>query len=335
MKVDVFSSKSYDESFLDEANRDFGHTLTYYAGQLTPRTVQLVSENACVCVFIHDRLTQEVLSQLKARGCKLIALRCAGFNNVDLAAAAGLGLTVVRVPAYSPESVAEHTVGLMLTLSRRIHRAYNRVREGNFSLGGLIGFELHGKTVGIVGTGRIGTVLAHILNGFGAHILATDIAPNAECQELGVEYVGFETLCRRSDIISLHCPLTPDTYHLIDTEMLEKMKPGAMLINTSRGAVVDTAAVIGALKSGKLGFLGLDVYEQEEHLFFEDLSDKIITDDVFERLLTFPNVLITGHQAFFTKEAMQNIAHTTLNNIHQIERDGVCENTIRAGGVQP
>ena len=334
--INVFSSKSYDESFLNEANQAFGHSLCYYTGQLTLRTVRFVDENACVCIFIHDRLTREVLSQLKHRGCKLIALRCAGFNNVDLDAAAELGQTVVRVPAYSPESVAEHTVGLMLTLSRRIHRAYNRVREGNFSLKGLIGFELHGKVVGIVGTGRIGTALARILHGFGARILATDVAPNKECRKLGVEYADFETLCRKSDIISLHCPLTPDTYHLIDDESLGKMKQGAMLINTSRGAVVDAAAVIVALKSGKLGYLGLDVYEQEEHLFFEDLSDRIITDDVFERLLTFPNVLITGHQAFFTNEAMQNIARTTLNNIRQFEKEGTCENTISAAGnVQP
>jgi len=336
VNVNVFSSKSYDESFLNEANQAFGHSLSYYTGHLTLRTVRLVDENACVCIFIHDRLTRELLSQLKRRGCKLIALRCAGFNNVDLDAAAGFGQTVVRVPAYSPESVAEHTVGLMLTLSRRIHRAYNRVREGNFSLKGLIGFELHGKTVGIVGTGRIGTALARILRGFGAHILATDIMPNTTCRQLGVKYVDFETLCREADIVSLHCPLTPDTYHLVNADMLGTMKRGAMLINTSRGAVVDAAAVIGALKSGKLGFLGLDVYEQEEHLFFEDLSDKIITDDVFERLLTFPNVLITGHQAFFTIEAMQNIAHTTLKNIQQFENDGVCENAIAStGSVQP
>jgi len=329
MKIIVYSSKPYDRKFLDEANRSFAHELEYCSWPLTPQTVRTADNKPCVCVFVHDQLTRAVLTSLKAGGCELIALRCAGFNNVDLKAAAELGLAVVRVPAYSPESVAEHTVGLMLTLSRKTHRAYNRVRDGNFSLDGLLGFELHGKTVGIIGTGRIGAAVARILNGFGAHILGVDISPNEVCTRLGVRYAGLEELYREADIISLHCPLTPETRHLIDEAALGKMKTGVMLINTSRGAVVDTDAVIRSLKSGKLGYLGLDVYEQEEHLFFEDLSDAIITDDVFERLLTFPNVLITGHQAFFTVEAMRSIAQTTMDNIHQYEQTGTCENLIR------
>ena len=335
MKISVFSTKPYDKQFLELVNKDFNHQLAFHACPLTPDTINLVEDEPSVCVFVHDKLNREVVEALHHKGVKLIALRCAGFNNVDLDAANEFGITVVRVPAYSPEAVAEHAVCLMLSLSRKTHRAYNRVREGNFSLNGLLGFELHNKTVGIVGTGRIGTALAKIMTGFGATIIATDLQSNDTCHELGVEYVSFDELCRRSDIISLHCPLNPDTFHLIDEQSIQLMKKGIMIINTSRGAVIDTQAAIDGLKNNHIGYLGLDVYEQEEHLFFEDLSDKVITDDVFERLLTFPNVLITGHQAFFTEEAMTNIAHTTLQNISCFERGDSCATQITADDTRP
>jgi len=273
-----------------------------------------------VCVFVNDQLGAPVLAELARQGTRVIALRCAGFNNVDLAAARDLGITVVRVPAYSPYAVAEHTVGLMLTLNRKIHRAYARVREGNFALQGLLGFDLHGRTVGVVGTGQIGAIVARIMRGFGCEVLAYDPYRSPECEALGARYVELPELFRSSDIITLHCPLTPQTYHLINAEALEQMKDGVMLINTGRGALVDTQAVTEALKSGKIGYLGLDVYEEEAALFFEDRSDRVIQDDVFTRLLTFPNVIITGHQAFFTGEALTNIAETTLSNVTAFER---------------
>lgn len=335
MKVSVFSSKPYDQQFLSLVNQHYGHHLSFHDCPLTPDTVNLVSDDPCVCVFVHDVLNRAVIKSLNEKGVKLIALRCAGFNNVDLNAAQEFGLTVVRVPAYSPEAVAEHAIALMLSLSRKIHRAYNRTREGNFSLHGLLGFELHKKTIGIIGTGRIGTAIAKILTGFGATVIATDIQSNDTCHQLGVEYVSFDELCQRSDIITLHCPLTPDTFHLIDAQAIGLMKQGVMIINTSRGAVLDTLATIQGLKSNKIGYLGLDVYEQEEHLFFEDLSDKIIADDIFERLLTFPNVLITGHQAFFTEEAMTNIAKTTLQNISCFEKGESCATEITADDAKP
>jgi len=256
----------------------------------------------------------------------LIALRCAGYNNVDLTAAKKHGIAVVRVPGYSPYAVAEHTIGLMLALNRNLHRAYNRVREGNFALDGLLGFDVHGKTAGIIGTGKIGTVVAQILVGFGCPTAAFDPFPNERCRSLGVRYVNLDELLAQSDIITLHCPLTPENKHMIDATALQKMKPGVMLINTSRGALIDTAAVIEALKSGKVGYLGLDVYEEEEQIFFEDRSALIISDDVFSRLLTFPNVIITGHQAFFTREALENIAATTIDNITKFERGEKLEN---------
>jgi D-lactate dehydrogenase len=253
---------------------------------------------------------------------RLLALRSAGFNHVDLQAAQRLGLAVGRVPAYSPEAVAEHAVALILTLNRNIHRAYNRVREGNFSLDGLLGFDLHGRSVGIIGTGQIGTAFARIMRGFGCRLLAHDPQENAECVALGVAYRPLDALLADSDIVSLHCPLIPATRHLLDGERLARMKHGAMLINTSRGAILDTAAVIRALKSGQLGHLALDVYEEEEKLFFEDLSGTVIADDVFARLLTFPNVLITGHQGFFTEQAMRAIAETTLANVARFAETG-------------
>ncbi len=324
MQISFFSSQPYDITFFEKVNKTYQHELIFHEYPLNEETVELVKDISCICVFVNDKLNASVLEKLYAKGVRLIALRCAGFNNIDVATADKLGITVVRVPAYSPESVAEHTLGLILSLSRHIHRAYNRVRESNFSLNGLLGFELHHSTVGIIGTGKIGTALAKILNGFGSTILAYDPVANKECLSLGVQYVDFKTLCQQANVISLHCPLTPDTHHLINHSTLQDMKKGVMLINTSRGAVIDTLAVIDSLKNNHIGYLGLDVYEQEENLFFRDLSDQIITDDIFERLLSFPNVLITGHQAFFTEQALNSIAETTLNNIQRFENNAQC-----------
>jgi D-lactate dehydrogenase len=319
MKVAVFSTKPYDQKVLDEANQKHGHELEFFEPRLTPATSPLAAGFGAVCAFVNDQLNAEVLNALAEHGTRLIALRSAGFNHVDLESAAALGLTVARVPAYSPYAVAEHAVALILALNRKLHRAYARVREGNFSLDGLLGFDIHGCTVGIVGTGKIGVAFARIMKGFGCRLLAHDPHPNAACEELGVEYVELSELFARSDIIALHAPLTPDTHHLINAASLAQMRDGVMLINTSRGALVDTRAVINALKAGKLGALGLDVYEEEEDLFFEDFSGQVIADDVFARLLTFPNVVITGHQGFFTREALRNIAETTLANVSAFE----------------
>lgn len=324
MKINFYSSKPYDITFFEKVNINYQHELIFHKYSLNEDTVDLVKDVKCICVFVNDKLNALVLAKLYDKGVRLIALRCAGFNNVDVFKADELGITVVRVPAYSPESVAEHTIGLILSLSRHIHRAYNRIRESNFSLNGLLGFELHHATVGIVGTGQIGTALAKILKGFGSKIIACDPLPSDECISLGVNYVDFKTLCQQADVISLHCPLTHDTHHLINQTNLQDMKPGVMIINTSRGAVIDTQAVINSLKNGHIGYLGLDVYEQEENLFFQDLSDEIISDDLFERLLTFPNVLVTGHQAFFTDQALNNIAETTLDNIKRFENSTEC-----------
>lgn len=328
MKIAVCSTQAHDRRFLNEANTVARHELTFFDSHLNEETRHIVAGFPAVCVFVNDTLNAEVLGSLAEQGTRLIALRCAGFNNVDVAAAAELGLRVVRVPAYSPHSVAEHSVALMMGLNRRLPRAYNRVRDGNFSLDGLLGFELRGKTVGIIGTGRIGIALAEILRGFGCRLIAYDPFPNAECKALGVDYVSLPELYAASDIISLHAPLSQATLHLIDAAALAQMKDGVMLINTSRGAVIDTAAVIDGLKSGKVGYLGLDVYEQEGDLFFQDLSNQVIQDDMFERLLTLPNVLITGHQGFFTHEALSSIAQTTLQNISLFEQNGQCQNEV-------
>jgi D-lactate dehydrogenase len=329
MRVAVFSTKPYDRHFLEAANAAYGHDLVYFEARLNAETVPLAEDFPAICVFVNDRLDRDVLTTLAAHGTRLIALRSAGFNNVDIDAAADLDMTVVRVPAYSPHAVAEHAVGLMLALNRHLPRAYNRVREGNFSLEGLIGFDFHGKTAGIIGTGNIGTIVARILAGFGCRLLAHDPYPNDECRRLGVEYVSLPELLVGSDIITLHCPLTPESYHLIDQQALATMKPGAMLINTGRGALLDTRVVIEGLKSGRIGHLGLDVYEEEEQLFFEDRSARVLQDDVFARLLTFPNVLITGHQGFFTHEALTAIAETTLANIEAIEQGEPCPNAVQ------
>ena len=320
MRVVVFSTKPWDRESLERANESHGHELTFLEARLGQETVALAEGFPAVCPFVNDRLDAPVLDALHGGGTRLVALRSAGFNNVDLVAAGRLGVTVARVPAYSPESVAEHAVALILALSRRIHRAYARVRDGNFSLQDLMGFDVHDRTVGIVGTGRIGEAFARIMAGFGCRLLATDPVPNPACQDLGVTYVDADLLFAESDIVSLHAPLTPETHHLIDRDAVALMKPGVMVVNTSRGGLVDTAAVIEGLKEGRIGFLGLDVYEEEADLFFEDLSNVVIGDDVFMRLLTFPNVLITAHQAFFTEEAVRTIAETTLQNVTSFER---------------
>lgn len=324
MDVVVFSTKSYDRTFLDEANARAGtpHAMRYIEARLTAESAPLAHGMLAVCAFVNDVLDRPVLETLAAGGTRMVALRSAGFNNVDLKAAADLGIAVGRVPAYSPDSVAEHTVGLILTLNRKIHKAYARVREGNFALDGLLGFDLKGRTVGIVGAGKIGIAVARILSGFGCRILAHDPAPPPALQAIGAQLVALDQLLAESDIISLHCPLTPGTHHLIDEAALARMKRGVMLINTGRGALVDTRALIAGLKSGAIGYLGLDVYEEEGDLFFENLSDQILRDDVFARLLTFPNVLITGHQAFFTAEALSAIARTTMANLSAFEQEG-------------
>lgn len=328
MKVAVFSTKPYDRQFLEIANYDYEHELVFFEPKLNRETALLASGFPAVCIFVNDQADASTLKILASRGTHVIALRCAGFNNVDLKVADELGLRVVRVPAYSPYAVAEHAVGLLLTLNRKIHRAYNRTREGNFSLDGLLGLDLHDRTVGIIGTGKIGLVFSQIMKGFGCKLLAYDTYTNPAFVELGGTYVDLPVLFKQADVISLHCPLTPDTYHLIDESAIAQMKPGVMLINTSRGALIDTTAVIQGLKSQRLGALGLDVYEQESDLFFEDLSNRIIQDDVFERLMTFHNVIVTGHQAFFTKEALQNIAETTLSNITDLEQRQSCVNQV-------
>ncbi|MBJ6127466.1 2-hydroxyacid dehydrogenase [Microvirga splendida] len=322
MHVTVFSTKPYDRRFLEEANARGGHSLSFLEARLSAATSGLAKGAGAVCAFVNDEVNADVLASLSSMGVKLVALRAAGFNNVDLEAARREGITVARVPAYSPHAVAEHTIALILTLNRNIHRAYNRVREGNFALDGLLGFDLAGKTAGVVGTGKIGEVVCRILTGFGCTVLAYDPQPNAACEQMGVRYVPLEELLSLSDIVTLHCPLTPATHHLIDARALARMKRGVMLVNTSRGAVIDTRAVLRGLKDGTIGHLGLDVYEEEADLFFEDLSQRFISDDVFARLLTFPNVLITGHQAFFTGEALANIAETTIENITSFERTG-------------
>lgn len=329
MKVLVYSTKPYDRRFLDAANEPHGHTLEFLETALSPKTAPLAEGYDAVCVFVNDRLDAETIERLASGGVRAIALRCAGYNNVDLDAAREASIAVVRVPAYSPHAVAEHTVGLILALNRHLHRAYGRVRDGNFALTGLMGFDLVGRTVGVVGTGQIGQIVGRILGGFGCRLLAYDPQPNDACRELGMEYVDLPKLFADADILTLHCPLTPDTHHLIDAAALAQMKEGVMIINTSRGAVIDTPAVIDGLKSGRVGHLGLDVYEEEADYFFQDLSDRAIPDDTLARLLTFPNVLITGHQAFFTHEAITAIAETTLGNLAELEAKGECKNAIK------
>lgn len=321
MRIAVFSTRPFDRTYLDQSNNGT-HQLAYFEARLDPASAPLAAGSEAVCAFVNDSLNSEVISVLAEVGVRLIALRSAGFNHVDLAAAEAAGIAVGRVPAYSPHAVAEHTVALILTLNRKTHRAYNRVREGNFALNGLLGFDLHGKTAGIIGTGKIGALVARILNGFGCRLMAYDPVENPDCLALGVRYVPLDTLLGESDIVTLLCPLTPHTHHLIDDRAVAQMKQGVMLINTSRGAVVDAKALIRGLKSGAIGSVGLDVYEEEEVLFFQDLSSQVIADDVFARLVTFPNALITGHQAFFTHEALTAIAETTMANVTAFESNG-------------
>ncbi|MEM9116339.1 MAG: 2-hydroxyacid dehydrogenase [Cyanobacteria bacterium P01_F01_bin.56] len=330
MKVAFFSTKPYDQVSFKTANESHGHELVFFEPRLTPKTVALAEACPVVCVFINDELDAETLQAIAQTGTQVVALRCAGFNNVDLQAADELGLTVVRVPAYSPYAVAEHAVGLILTLNRKLYRAYNRVRDDNFELNGLLGFDIHGKTVGVVGTGKIGMCFAKIMHGFGAQLLAYDVNENPECLDLGVQYLPLHELLAQSDIISLHCPLLPATHHMINAATLAQTKPGAMLVNTSRGGLVDTQAVIDALKSGQLRYFGADVYEEEKALFFQDHSDRIIQDDTFQLLQSFPNVVITAHQAFFTHEALSNIAETTLSNIDDLAAGRSCPNVVKS-----
>lgn len=312
----VFDSKPYDREHLQLASADADIQWHFLEFRLSHETAPLAKGAEAVCVFVNDNLDRPCLKALAAQGVKLIALRSTGFNNVDLAAARDLNLTVTRVPAYSPYAVAEHAVALLLALNRKIHRAFNRVRELNFALNGLVGFDLHGKTAGIAGTGKIGRVVAQILRGFDMKVLAYDPFPNrAWAEPLGVSYVAAQELVGKSDVISLHIPLTPETQHIIRRETLDLMKTGAILINVSRGGLIDTKALIDALKSGRLGGVALDVYEEEEGIFFEDLSNQVLQDDDLARLLTFPNVLITAHQAFLTREALADIALTTVANL--------------------
>lgn len=328
MKLAVYSTKQYDRKYLEQVNESYGFELEYFDFLLTARTAKTAAGCDGVCIFVNDDGGREVLEELASLGVKYIALRCAGFNNVDLEAAKTLGLKVVRVPAYSPEAVAEHAVGMMMTLNRRIHRAYQRTRDANFSLEGLIGFNMHGRTAGIIGTGKIGLATLRILKGFGMRLLAFDPYPNPQALELGATYVDIKTLFRESDVISLHCPLTPENNHLLNMAAFQQMKDGVMIINTSRGGLIDSQAAIDALKMQKIGSLGMDVYENERDLFFEDKSNDVIQDDIFRRLSACHNVLFTGHQAFLTAEALTSIAATTLQNLQQLEKGELCDNEL-------
>lgn len=328
MKVAVYSTKQYDKKYLEHVNNDYGYELDFFDFLLTEKTAKTAHGCDGVCIFVNDDGSRPVLEELKKQGVRFIALRCAGFNNVDLVAAKELGLKVVRVPAYSPEAVAEHAVGLMMCLNRRIHRAWLRTRDANFSLEGLTGFTMHGKTAGIIGTGKIGVAALRILKGFGMELLAFDPYPSAAALDLGVEYVDLPTLFARSDVISLHCPLTKENYHMLDSDAFAQMKDGVMIINTSRGGLINSQAAIDALKTQKIGALGMDVYENERDLFFEDKSNDVIQDDVFRRLSACHNVLFTGHQAFLTAEALTSISQTTLQNLSQLDKGETCPNQL-------
>lgn len=317
MKIAFFSTQPYDIAFFESANQAFGHELVFFTQALEPANISLAKGAEAVCLFVNDQASGPVIDGLASLGVQTIALRCAGFNNIDVAAAKNAGVKVCRVAAYSPESVAEHAVALLLTLTRKTHKAYNRVREQNFALTGLLGFNLHGKKVGVIGTGNIGQAFCKIMLGFGCEVTAFDLIANKEMEALGVVYAPLIDVLA-SDIISLHCPLNEQTKHIINSETIGYLKKGVTIINTGRGGLLDTKAVIEGLKNGTIGALGLDVYEQEEKLFFKDLSSTIIKDDIIQRLMSFSNVLITGHQGFFTHEAMEKIAVTTLDNITKI-----------------
>ncbi len=327
MRIAFFSTKPYDKEFFEKYNE--AHQINFYEVALNEQSVRLAEGVEVVCVFVNDKVNATIIDALQKAGVQLIALRCAGFNNVDLVAAKNAGIKVVRVPAYSPYAVAEHALALIMTLNRKTHKAYNRVREGNFSLEKLTGFDLYHKTVGVIGTGKIGGIFAKIMLGLGCHVVAYDKIPDEHLKTVGINYVSFEELLIQSDIISLHCPLTESTRHLINTEALAQMKKGVMLINTSRGALIDTQAVVEALKNKTMGYLGIDVYEQEENIFFNDLSEQILQDDTLARLMTFPNVLITSHQGFLTEEALTQIAITTLQNISDFEHKILLINEVK------
>ena len=329
LRIAFFDTKPYDEDSFNQMNERFGFEIVYFKGHLNPNNVMLTRGFDVVCIFVNDVADSEVINTLVDNGVKLLALRCAGYNNVDLAAAEGR-LPVVRVPAYSPYAVAEYTLALMLALNRRIPRATWRTRDGNFSLHGLMGFDMHEKTIGIIGTGKIAKVLIQLLSGFGMHILAYDLYPDKEfAATYHVEYTTLEDIYRRSDIISLHCPLTDETRYIINDEAIAQMKQGVMLINTGRGKLIHTHALINGLKSKKIGYAGLDVYEEESGYFYEDKSDRIIDDDVLARLLSFNNVIVTSHQAFFTREAVYNIAETTLQNVADFEAGRPLKNEVK------
>ncbi|MBL8414630.1 MAG: 2-hydroxyacid dehydrogenase [Propionivibrio sp.] len=329
MKIAVFSAKRYDREFLSAANVSAGHQLRFFDAPLDLESVALASGHDAICIFVNDIADAAVIEALAGGGTRLVALRCTGFNNVDMQAAAQFGIKVVRVITYSPYSVAEHALALLQAINRKIHRAYNRTRDSNFSLDGLMGFDLHGKTVAVVGTGKIGRVFARIMLGFGCQVLGYDKYPSPEFEALGARYVAPEEIGAKADIISLHCPLTPETHYIINKDTLARTKRGALLINTSRGGLIDTEAAIEALKSGQLGGLALDVYEQEADLFFRDLSSTVVSDDMFQRLLSFPNVIVTGHQAFFTEEAITTICETTINSFTEFATGQALSNEIR------
>ncbi|AER32606.1 2-hydroxyacid dehydrogenase [Pantoea ananatis] len=330
MKIAVYSTKHYDQKYLEQVNQQYGFELVFFDFLLSESTAKTAVDCDAVSIFVNDDGSRPVLEELAGLGVRYIALRCAGFNNVDLDAAAELGLQVVRVPAYSPEAVAEHAVGLMMTLNRRIHRAYQRTRDANFSLDGLTGFNMHNKTAGIIGTGKIGIATLRILKGFGMRLLAFDPYPSEQALALGAEYVDLKTLFAESHVISLHCPLTAENHHLLNAQAFSQMRDGVMIINTSRGGLIDSQAAIDALKQQKIGALGMDVYENERDLFFEDKSNDVIQDDVFRRLSACHNVLFTGHQAFLTAEALTAISDTTLENLSQLNRGETCQNRVTA-----
>jgi D-lactate dehydrogenase len=330
MKTAIFSTRKHDRELLTQANTQHGHALSFFDVRLTAQTAALAADHPAICVFVNDAVDAATLAALHAGGTRLVATRSTGFNHIDLAAAKRLGMRVARVTDYSPHSVAEFAVGLLLAINRKINRAYNRTRDGNFELDGLMGFDLHGRTVGVIGTGKIGTVLGRILQGFGCTVLGADVQANPQFEAFGGQYRPMAEVIATADVLSLHCPLTPATRYLINAQRLATMRRGALLINTSRGGLVDTEAVIEALKAGQLGGLAIDVYEQEENLFFQDLSSTIIADDVIQRLVSFPNVLVTGHQAFFTHEAVGTIMATTLASITQFERGEALANEIAA-----
>jgi D-lactate dehydrogenase len=329
MRIAVFSTKSYDQEYFEKYAQDNEYNFSFFETPLNKDTANLTIGFDIVCVFVNDNVDLSTIEILSKNEVKLIALRCAGFNNIDIEAAKANNIKVVRVPAYSPEAVAEHAVALILTLNRKTHKAYNRVREGNFSLKNLIGFNIHGKTIGVIGTGQIGQTFCRVIKGFGCKIIAFDIFKSQELIDSGVTYLPLDAVFKQSDILSLHCPLNPDTKHIINDQSIALMKKGVMIINTSRGALINTVDVIKGLSNRKIGYLGIDVYEQEEKLFFEDLSERIIQDDLILRLNSFPNVLITSHQAFFTKEAMDEITCTTLENINAFEKNLPLENEVK------